>query len=196
MKLAKHCLTTQTEVKSKSCFQENRQRMSQFKFYSQQIQATYSLLVSILTCADVCKDNCAPKVLLCFISGCIFRNCCCFLLKHPQNSCLGRDNVLKTAGSAAARISGSVDWKKLWVSVVPICMFFPSKVFLHICSFKSLSRLINIFLCAWNDTHAYGLFEWKYKCHFYDVKRYCFYFIFFNCKLKCLIFKFLNGAGK
>lgn len=73
MKPTKHCLTTQREVKSKSGFQENHQKISQFKFYSQRIPATYSWLVSILTCADACKDNCAPKA-LCFISGYIFRN--------------------------------------------------------------------------------------------------------------------------
>lgn len=74
MKSIEQFLMTQREVKSKSGFQENRRRISEYELYPQQIPATYSYLVSILNSVDVGDDNVIPKALR-FKSGCVFRNC-------------------------------------------------------------------------------------------------------------------------
>lgn len=67
MKSAEHFLMTQREVKSKSCFQENGQRISEYELYPQQIPATYPYLVSVLSYVDVGKDNFIPKLCILYL---------------------------------------------------------------------------------------------------------------------------------
>lgn len=144
MKLAKHCLKMQREVKSKSGFQENHQRISPFKFYSQQIPATCSQLVSILTCADVCKDNCAPKRSVLFLFA-FSETLQLFLIKTSpkfifgKRSCFKKLQILQLPGFLGLLTERSQACLQ-YISAG----FFLQSVFAYMQLFKSLSRLINV----------------------------------------------------
>lgn len=144
MKLAKHCLKMQREVKSKSGFQENHQRISPFKFYSQQIPATCSQLVSILTSADVCKDNCAPKRSVLFLFA-FSETLQLFLIKTSPKFIFGKRSCFKNCRSCSCQDFWLTERSQACLQYIS-AGFFLQSVFAYMQLFKSLSRLINICL--------------------------------------------------